>query len=378
MFYAEAQCRIEEFTALLEQERGQHDPIHAANIAHSIPIYNCAALRSISQNQREAVLSELADILLNGAGVFVLKAAFVNHEAIDAASQVFNQIIDDEQASVSGGDHFAAKGANDRIWNALEKFCMKAPSEFADYYKNDMIALAAEAWLGPNYQVTSQINVVRPGGKAQQMHRDYHLGFQTAEQATQYPAHMHHLSPSLTLQGAVAHCDMPIESGPTKLLPYSQLYKPGYVAWRRKDFIDYFEENCIQLPMEKGDAVFFNPALFHAAGDNVTSDISRMANLLQISSAFGRPMESVDRSLMSKTIFPYLAEANLSPTELEAAISATAEGYAFPTNLDRDPPIGGLAPKSQQDLLHDAVSKRWTAEKFNAEIEAYSRRRLTL
>ena len=34
-----------------------------------------------------------------------------------------------------------------------------------------------------------------------------------------YPAHLHRMSPVLTLQGAVAHCDMPIESGPTMLLP---------------------------------------------------------------------------------------------------------------------------------------------------------------
>lgn len=376
MFYTEALCRIEEFASLIEHNRGQHRPCNAARIVQSIPIYDCTVLRNLSENQRAVVLSELADVLMNGAGVFVLEAAFVDHEVIDAASEVIHQIIEEEQTTVSGGDHFAAKGANDRIWNALEKFCIKAPAKFADYYANDMIALAAEAWLGPNYQVTSQINVVRPGGKAQQMHRDYHLGFQTAEQATQYPAHMHHLSPSLTLQGAVAHCDMPIESGPTKLLPYSQLYKPGYVAWRRKDFIDYFEENCVQLPLEKGDAVFFNPALFHAAGDNVTSDISRMANLLQISSAFGRAMESVDRSLMSKAVFPYLRDGHLNQEEVGAAIAATAEGYPFPTNLDRDPPIGGLAAKSQQDLLHGAISKRWTAEKFNAEIDAYSHRRL--
>ena len=31
--------------------------------------------------------------------------------------------------------------------------------------------------------------------------------------------------------------------------------------------------------------MFFNPALFHGAGTNRTSDVRRMANLLQISSA---------------------------------------------------------------------------------------------
>ena len=49
------------------------------------------------------------------------------------------------------------------------------------------------------------------------------------------------MSALLTLQGAVAHTDMPVESGPTKLLPFSQRYPQGYVAWRRADFRAYFE-----------------------------------------------------------------------------------------------------------------------------------------
>ena len=57
-----------------------------------------------------------------------------------------------------------------------------------------------------------------------------------------------------------------------------------------------FGEHHVQLPLTKGDAVFFNPALFHAAGSNTTSDVRRMANLLQISSAFGRAMDAVDRA----------------------------------------------------------------------------------
>lgn len=33
--------------------------------------------------------------------------------------------------------------------------------------------MVSEAWLGPGYQLTAQVNVVRPGGKAQEPHRDY-------------------------------------------------------------------------------------------------------------------------------------------------------------------------------------------------------------
>jgi ectoine hydroxylase-related dioxygenase (phytanoyl-CoA dioxygenase family) len=35
------------------------------------------------------------------------------------------------------------------------------------------------------------------------------------------------------LQGAVAHTDMPAETGPTTYLPHSQKYLPGYLARRQ-------------------------------------------------------------------------------------------------------------------------------------------------
>ncbi|MBP1806691.1 ectoine hydroxylase-related dioxygenase (phytanoyl-CoA dioxygenase family) [Rubellimicrobium aerolatum] len=68
----------------------------------------------------------------------------------------------------------------------------------------------------------------------------------------EYPEHIHAMGPTLILQGSVAHCDMPVESGTTKLLPHSQRYLPGYVAATRPEFRDHFEARCIQLPLEKG------------------------------------------------------------------------------------------------------------------------------
>ncbi|NED59908.1 phytanoyl-CoA dioxygenase, partial [Streptomyces sp. SID10244] len=72
------------------------------------------------------------------------------------------------------------------------------------------LALVSEAWLGPMYQVTSQPNVVNPGGTAQNPHRDYHLGFMSTSTAARFRTHTHRVSPALTLQGAIAHVDMPI------------------------------------------------------------------------------------------------------------------------------------------------------------------------
>ena len=300
--------------------------------------------------------------------------------AVDRVTEIYHTIIAEEKARSGGGaDHFAASGANDRIWNSLQKLGEAAPDVFVMYFAAPAIDAVCEAWLGPGYQMTAQVNLVRPGGQAQDAHRDYHLGFQTAEVAATYPAHVHDLSPALTLQGGIAHCDMPVESGPTKLLPFSQLYRPGYVAWRRPDFRAYFEETCVQLPLEKGDALFFNPAVFHAAGANRSDDIQRMANLLQISSPLGRAMESIDRERLVNTIYPGLREAvtaeRLTGRAREAVIAAAAEGYSFPTNLDTDPPREGLAPKTQHALLAEAVAGGWPPERLRAALAVQSARR---
>ena len=58
-----------------------------------------------------------------------------------------------------------------------------------------------------------------------------------------------------------------------------------------------------------------------------------------------------------------------------AVIAAAAEGYAFPTDLDRDPPIGGLAPASQADLMHKALQDRISVEAFCEQMTALSTRR---
>ncbi|MEJ6392079.1 phytanoyl-CoA dioxygenase family protein [Gymnodinialimonas sp. 2305UL16-5] len=343
-------------------------------VEKNVPIYDIAALADVLAGPRRSeLLAEWAWVLGKSAGAVVLKQTQPDHGAIDAASAVFERIIADEAGQGGGADHFAAAGANSRIWNALEKHCKRDPAGFAAYYGAPAVAAVAEAWLGPDFQMTAQVNVVRPGGQAQTAHRDYHLGFQTAEVAAKFPAHVHDLSQVMTLQGALAHCDMPLTSGPTKLLPFSQMFAAGYMAYRRPEFAEHFEAHCIQLPLEKGDGLFFNPALFHAAGANVSEDIHRMANLLQVSSAFGRAMESVDRVGMSKLIFDVMGD--LSENRRQATIACTAEGYAFPTNLDTDPPVGGLAPESMAALLRRGLAEGMSAEAFSAALDAQITRR---
>lgn len=378
-WYREADCLVAEFARMLDSASPGVKPRFAAAVRQRIPIYECAGLQGLLTEpaHRAQLLAEWAQVLLDGAGVFVLEAAFGDTTVVDHATAIFESIIRKERDAGGGGaDHFAKAGANARIWNAHEKLCMEAPEVFSRYYANPVLAAAAEAWLGPFYQMTAQVNVVRPGGEAQKAHRDYHLGFLTVDQAQRYPAHVHTMSPFLTLQGAVAHTDMPVESGPTKLLPYSQRYAQGYVAWRRDDFRDYFESHYVQLPLAKGDAVFFNPAVFHAAGSNRTTDVQRMANLLQVSSAYGRAMESLNRTAMCTAVYPVVrtmkADGRLTEAELQSVIASCAEGYPFPTNLDRNPPVGGLAPSSQQDLFRLALDEAWPSGKFEDALRTFA------
>jgi ectoine hydroxylase-related dioxygenase (phytanoyl-CoA dioxygenase family) len=58
-------------------------------------------------------------------------------------------------------------------------------------------------------------------------------------------------------------------------------------------------------------------------------------------------------------------------------IAACAEGYSFPTNLDRDPPVSGLAPESQNQLMHRALGEEWTPAEFSRALQEHAWRRGT-
>jgi len=326
--------------------------------------------------KKTAFQREVVCALQTGPGVFVIRGFYEDLELIDRHNDLLDELFSLQEGQ-QAADHFAQAGANGRIWNVLQKTALHSPEKYIEYYKNPLFSLVSEAWLGPHCQLTAQVNVVRPGGKSQAPHRDYHLGFQDEAVLTHFPPHVHQMSTMLTLQGGVAHTDMPIESGPTLLLPFSQQYPEGYLAWRHDEFKAYFAEHAIQLPLNKGDAMFFNPALFHAAGSNHTVDLHRIANLFQISSAFGRAMETVDREAMCLAIYPELLNTStgLASFELDAVLDNTCEGYSFPTNLDTDPPLAGMAPQTQKQLMRQALNGQWTFDEFSSKISAQTAKR---
>jgi ectoine hydroxylase-related dioxygenase (phytanoyl-CoA dioxygenase family) len=371
-------CHLEDLLQILEAGTDLGDYPHADRVEQGVLVYEAAAVRaSLARGDELALEAELARAYADGPGIVVFSGAF-DGDVVDRVSAVFSSIIEEQHAAGGAvGDHFGKPGANDRVWNALEKLAVADPAAFVDYYANDVSDLASRSWLGPGYQMTSTVNVVNPGGAAQTVHRDYHLGFMDPEQSASYPAHVHALSPTLTLQGAVAHCDMPVESGPTLYLPHSQKYSHGYLAYWLPEFQDYFVANHVQLPLRKGDAVFFNPALFHAAGTNRSASTKRMANLLQVSSAFGRAMETVDRERLVNAIYPTLLARRTegwTDSALHSVVANSAEGYAFPTNLDQDQPVDGMAPPTQAEVVRAALAEQLPAAELADRLAAQSRR----
>lgn len=379
VWFKEEDIDVNEFIRLTDRTTDAASYPLAEEIISNVVIYDSKKLLDSAQtgpSWKEAK-AELAKVFGSGPGIAVFRNAYADMEAFRRATETFESMITDQKAAgIESGDHFAKPGANDRVWGLQTKFARKDPKAYVSYYSNPIIELAASAWLGPMYQVTSDLNVVNPGGEAQRPHRDYHLGFMSRETAAEFPSHAHLLSPALTLQGAVAHCDMPVETGPTLYLPYSHLYPQGYIAATHPQIQAYFADHYVQLPLREGDVVFFNPALYHGAGTNRSASTRRMANLLQISSAFGRALGTVDRESICASIYPELLELSAEGRveDVRRVIASSAEGYAFPTNLDRDQPIGGLNPETQAELLQRAVSERMAPEELQEALRKQAER----
>lgn len=359
---------------LCSQDVKRSDYPLSVSVENKVVIYDGGELRNTLNSEESRLLAkeELHKCLKHGPGVLVIKNFYPAHDVVHKNTTVFLQIIKEEKRQgTAAGDHFAKAGENDRIWNSFQKAGEKDPGVFIEYYKNPLYALISESWLGPGYQITAQVNIVKPGGRSQSAHRDYHLGFQSNQTAALYPMSLQVASQYLTLQGAIAHSDMSVESGPTLLLPFSQHYELGYLAWRDETFKGYFNENAVQLPLNTGDALFFSPALFHGAGANETNS-DRIVNLIQVSSAFSKPMETIDRcKLMRITYAPLIKEVerqNVSTDELQSILAAVADGYAFPTNLDKVQPIGGTAPESSFALMKKAINEKWNTTQFDAAV----------
>ena len=218
-YFSIQDINIKDFEQIISSETLKSDFPLCEDIQKNVPIYDTKKI--LSSKFKIRYQEEFNHILEQGPGVLIFKSMYQDLKLIDKKNEIFYRIAQKEANNIEKSDHFAPSDANLRIWNSLEKVAVKDALSFIEYYKNSIIRLISESWLGPYYQVTAQVNVVKPDGKAQNPHRDYHLGFQDNQTVEQFPLNVHFMSQMLTLQGAVAHSDTPLESGPTMLLPFS-------------------------------------------------------------------------------------------------------------------------------------------------------------
>ncbi|MBT3456513.1 MAG: phytanoyl-CoA dioxygenase [Thiotrichales bacterium] len=379
VYFSESDIDYDDLTKICSQTTLQEDYPLSDSVSNNVVIYDAKHFKSFVGNveKERRLKTELHQVLEGGPGVFVIRNLY-QHDAIDQSNAIFEKIVETE--SGTSNDHFAS-GTNTRIWNCFQKVALESADAFINYYSNDLVKLIAESWCGPNSQMTAQVNIVRPGGEMQKPHRDYHLGFQENEVVEKFPVTVHRLSNYLTLQGGVAHTDMPVESGPTVVLPFSHQYDLGYLTWRDSEFSDFFNQHSVQNSMNKGDGIFFNPALFHAAGANKTSDFHRIGNLLQISSAFGKTMEHIDYIKIITHIYPallkHIKNKTLSERLIENVLICATDGYAFPTNLDYDKNSDSkLQGISMFELTKKSLLDSLSLEKFNLKLLEHQHIRL--
>ena len=151
--------RLEDFAAVVEQTTDPRRTPRPTGSTSNVLVYDAdrrPCRDEVRGRPSDEVSAELVRAFTEGPGVVVFEGAFRDHSVIDRVTGVFDEIIADADGRGPGaaGDHFAKPGANDRVWNALEKLCgARARGRSSDYYANDVIALASAAWLGPGYQI---------------------------------------------------------------------------------------------------------------------------------------------------------------------------------------------------------------------------------
>ena len=88
---------------------------------------------------------------------------------------------------------------------------------------------------------------------------------------------------------------------------------------------------------------------------------------------------TINNRAMIEAVYPVLqrrkADGSASERLIQDIIATVADGYSFPTNLDSDPPIGGNAPETEQQMMWRALEENWSIETLQNTLTAYATRR---
>ena len=184
-------CRLADLIDLVSQKTDQADYPYAAAVEQNLLIYDGARLRKelSSPAGRWRVEAELARALRDGPGIVVLAGRWADPWIVDRATREFDAIIAKQKAAgAATGDHFAAAGHQRPDLGRAGEAGPARAGGVRGLLRQQPHRGRVPGLAGAGYQVTSTINVVNPGGAAQTAHRDYHLGFASAERAARFPA----------------------------------------------------------------------------------------------------------------------------------------------------------------------------------------------
>jgi hypothetical protein len=156
---------------------------HASDVVQNVPVYDVPVAGAVLGRARRG-----GGFWGNGDGCSwplgrgpCPQVAYADTAPIDAGHGNLRRSSARERPKAAAGRPFRHRRRERPDLECASEALRGRPEVFALYFGNPAIAAVCEAWLGPGYQMTAQVNLVRPGGAAQTAHRDYHLGFQTAE-----------------------------------------------------------------------------------------------------------------------------------------------------------------------------------------------------
>ena len=140
-------CDLDDFIAATARTTVLDDYPLASAVERNVLVYDGDAVRRVAgePESRRALLAEWAEAMLAGPGIVVCKNAFADKGPVDAATRLFQAMIAEQhRTNTGGGDHFAKPGANDRVWNGLEKLCLADPAAFAQVEPDQFGRAAAD------------------------------------------------------------------------------------------------------------------------------------------------------------------------------------------------------------------------------------------
>src|SRR4029450_13688323 len=96
-WFTPADCRLEDFRALVEQKTDPTDYPYASDVVQNVLIYDGRTLPNTPEVQ-----SELPRALMDGPGIVVFQGAFAA-DVVDRATAVFFDLIAEQKAAGVGG-----------------------------------------------------------------------------------------------------------------------------------------------------------------------------------------------------------------------------------------------------------------------------------